>query len=118
MLKSQIEVVRLPPKKGEKKGEDTGERKALGPYGEVYLRRKLHTQQTHPEWWSDKDGNLRIDEETGRPISIRGHRDAQRIMEKRLLRDLWRAWRRTSAPLSARTKKIVSAASIQPGAAE
>jgi hypothetical protein len=39
------------------------------------------------------------------------HRQAQHYMEKRLLRDLWRAWRGTKRPVSETTKQPVSHAS-------
>src|SRR5260370_31776640 len=87
LFKAQVRIIK------DADGKDMGERIAIGKYGEVYLRRKLHTQQTHPEWWHDKDGNEKIDKKTGRQISDHGHNDAQRYMEKRLLYDLWRAWR-------------------------
>ena len=45
-------------------------------YRAVYLARKAYEEDQHPEL---------------RPIQR--HRRAQRYMEKRLLRDLWRAWR-------------------------
>src|SRR3990167_4901722 len=45
-------------------------------YRAVYLVRKAYEEEQHPEL---------------RPIQR--HRRAQRYMEKRLLRDLWRAWR-------------------------
>lgn len=50
--------------------------KGPNPYREVYLERKKLEQEKLPE---------------GRPIVH--HRRAHRFMEKRLLRDLWRAWR-------------------------
>ncbi|MGN6518691.1 MAG: hypothetical protein ACTHK2_04615 [Dokdonella sp.] len=50
--------------------------KKQGPYRDLYLRRKLYEQQKKP------DGTKML-----------WHRRAQRYMEKRLLRDLWRAWR-------------------------
>jgi hypothetical protein len=47
-----------------------------GRYGEVYVRRMFHTEETHPEW---------------KPAQRR--QDALRIMTKALLRDLWAVWR-------------------------
>ena len=60
-----------------------------GPYRAVYDLRREYTAVTHPDW-----------------TKMHSHLDAQRVMTKRLLRDLWRAWRETSthqatdAPLS------------------
>jgi hypothetical protein len=107
MIKAQVRQVK------DADGKDTGERVALGPYGESYLRRKLHTQKTHPEWWRDKDGNEKVDKKTGRAMSEHGNLDAQRYMEKRLLRDLWRAWRRLNRLMANRPNIELAAASIQ-----
>jgi hypothetical protein len=104
LVKAQVRQVR------DTDNNDTGERVALGPYGEAYLRRKEHTQRTHPEWWCDKDGKPKLDPDTGRPISDHGNYDAQRYIEKRLLRDLWKAWRRAGGPVSKRTTRRLSAA--------
>lgn len=71
MLKKQIGKVK------DESGEDTGERIPLGYYGEVYLARKEYELQRNPEM---------------KPIQA--HRRAQRYMEKRLLKNLWQAWRR------------------------
>lgn len=54
-----------------------GEPKAVGRYGEAYLNRKAYEYARDPEI---------------RPIVA--DRRAQRYMEKKLLRDLWNAWRR------------------------
>lgn len=97
-------------------GKDTGERVAFGPYGESYLRRRLLTQQTHPEWWVDKDGVPKLDPKTRRPMSDHGNNDARRYMEKRLLRDLWRAWRRTNGRVASRPIEPLSAADSQEAA--
>lgn len=50
--------------------------KKQGAYRGLYLERKAYEQATHPDL---------------RPIVH--HRRAQRYMEKRLLRELWKAWR-------------------------
>jgi hypothetical protein len=55
-------------------GEDTGERTALNEYGQIYLDRKAYERPR-----VESDGHA--------------HNRAKRYMEKRLLRDLWRAWR-------------------------
>ncbi len=47
-----------------------------GVYRTLYLTRKEYEQETHPDL-----------------TPMAHHRRAQRYMEKRLLRDLWRAWR-------------------------
>lgn len=62
--------------------------KAGGPYRAVYDERKAAKTAQHASELNDK----------GKPVwpPIRLHRDAQRYMEKRLLRDLWRAWRDTA----------------------
>jgi hypothetical protein len=60
---------------------------AVGPYGEVYGRRRMHTAsrviatESLPTTDRDKWTNGRC------------HNDARRIMTKALLRDLWRVWR-------------------------
>ena len=51
---------------------------AIGPYGEVYAERK--------EWNLARGWN-----------GLHAERDARRIMSKRVIRDLWRAWRRSLA---------------------
>jgi len=48
---------------------------------------------------------------------IYAHRRAQRYMEKRLLRDLWQAWRRASAPLPSKANYDAPAANPEGGAA-
>lgn len=47
---------------------------AIGPYGEIYARRKAHTETR--EWTMGRRDN-----------------DARRVMTKVLLEDLWRVWR-------------------------
>lgn len=54
--------------------EDTGERMALNHYGQIYLNRKDYERPR-----VESDGHA--------------HNRAKRYMEKRLLRDLWVAWR-------------------------
>ncbi len=110
IIKAQVRKVK------DADGNDTGERAALGVYGELYLRRKLHTQKTHPEWWTDKDGKAKADPKTGRPISEHGNKDAHRYVEKRLLRDLWRAWREATEGMSEGTKIYVPPTEIRDAA--
>ena len=56
--------------------KDTGERISLGPYGELYLARKAYEAEHHPDL-TPKHRDMR----------------ARRYMVKRVLRDMWRAWR-------------------------
>lgn len=77
MLKAQVRKVK------DAEGEDTGERYALGPYGEAYLARKTYELARDPEMQP-----------------IKAHRRSQRYMEKRLLKHLWQAWRRTRMPMA------------------
>lgn len=72
ILKAQIRKVK------DAAGEDTGERVAIGPYGETYLRRKAYELARDPEM-----------------TPMHAHRRAQRYMEQRLLKHLWQAWRRS-----------------------
>jgi hypothetical protein len=80
-----------------------------GVYRAAYEHRRRHTQITHPEWWVDASGKPKLTKD-GTPASAHGALDAQRYMEKRLLRDLWRAWRRTSLIMADRPVAGVSAA--------
>jgi hypothetical protein len=54
--------------------------KPIGPYGEVYVRRREHTAVTHPDW-------------------SKGHSrgDALRVMVKAVVSDLWREWNKDLA---------------------
>ena len=67
LVNSQIESK---AKSGTKHG------KAKGPYGEAYIKRREHTDTTHPDWTP-------------------GHAqsDALRYTMKRFLKHLWQAWR-------------------------
>jgi len=82
VIKAQVRIIK------DADGKDTGERAAIGVYGDVYLRRKAYEHARDPEM-----------------SKMHAHRRAQRYMEKRLLRDLWQAWRR--ATLSMTEKSIV-----------
>lgn len=62
----------------EKSGTQFGE--PTGPYGETYLRRRLRTAETHPDW-----------------TPMHGRLDALRVTVKELLRDLWCAWHEREA---------------------
>lgn len=63
-----------------RKGEED-ERHAIGEFGQVYLDRKVYLNER----------NASLDEAW---TVAHIHNDAQRYMEKRLLRELWKAWRR------------------------
>jgi hypothetical protein len=69
-----------------------------GAYRTAYLARKAYEAERDPENMTDPD--------TGKP-NMHAHRRAQRYMEKRLLKDLWRAWRDAQAPLSERANRNV-----------
>lgn len=71
MLKAQVR------KEKDANGEDTGGRVSLGKYGALYLTRKEYELARDPDI-----------------APIKAHRRAQRVMEKRLLKDLWQAWHR------------------------
>lgn len=68
MLKGTVRKVK------DEEGEDTGERTALNEYGQLYLDRKAYERPR-----VESDGHA--------------HNRAKRYMEKRLIRDLWSAWR-------------------------
>ena len=59
----------------EKSGTKHG--KAKGPYGEAYVRRREHTDISHPDW-----------------TPMHGRMDAIRYVMKKFIRDLWIAWRK------------------------
>lgn len=59
-----------------------------GVYRRLYLERKAFEVARNPEM-----------------SLMQAHRRAQRYMEKRLLRDLWRAWRRTRCSVSERSNR-------------
>ena len=72
---------------------DDDVRMAIGDYGRIYLERKVYEAT-----------------KTDRPIIA--HNRAKRYMEKRLLRELWRAWRRASC--ATQTKQTPPAAEVEP----
>jgi hypothetical protein len=80
MIKAQVRKVK------DDADEDSGERMALGEYGQAYLDRKAYELAREPEM---------------KPIIA--HRRAQRYMEKRLLKHLWQAWRGAKVDLSEKT---------------
>jgi hypothetical protein len=70
LIKAQVRKVRS------EDGEDEGERTSIGDYGAAYLSRKAYEMVRDPEM-----------------SKMHAHRRAQRYAEKKLLRDLWTAWR-------------------------
>lgn len=67
-----------------KTGKETAEpAHPIGPYGVAYGLRYARTLDTHPEWTDAHRNN-----------------DARRIMAKRLLEDLWQAWRAARVTMS------------------
>jgi hypothetical protein len=68
LLKAQVRAVK------DEKGKPTGERVAIGPYGQLYIDRRTY-------------------EEARECKPMVAHMRAKRYIEKRLLRELWRAWR-------------------------
>lgn len=69
---------------------ESGETEADGRYGEIYLRRRRHTAVTHPEW-----------------TKMHSLMDAQRVVSKALVRDMWRAWRDESVCDSVDQARVV-----------
>lgn len=69
-----------------------------GVYRAAYLRRKAYEHAREPEM-----------------SKLHAHRRAQRYMEKRLLRDLWRAWRRTTASVAMPIVDLSAAIIERPG---
>jgi hypothetical protein len=70
LIKAQVRAVK------DDDGERTGSSTAIGPYGALYLDRKVYELARDP---------------TIKPLHA--HNRAKRYVEKRLLRDLWKAWR-------------------------
>lgn len=67
-----------------------------GKYRTLYLARKEFEHQRDPEM-----------------TKMHAHRRAQRYMEKRLLRDLWRAWRLASQPLTVKSTQVLPVTEIE-----
>jgi hypothetical protein len=89
MIKAQVRKVK------DDADDDSGERVALGEYGQAYLDRKAYELARDPEM---------------KPIQA--HRRAQRYMEKRLLKNLWQAWRRAKLLVSEKTGPTLPADEI------
>ena len=62
----------------EKSGTEFG--RPLGPYGEVYVRRREYTKQVHPDWTKQH-----------------ARMDAICVAMKAFLKDLWCEWQRAHA---------------------
>jgi hypothetical protein len=73
-----------------------------GEYRAIYLARKEYERQRALESGLTVAPAAKIPAKRASEFMSDGHihRRAQRYMEKRLLRDLWQAWRRASLPLS------------------
>ena len=92
MISAQVRIVK------DDAGNDTGARHALGVYGQAYLDRKRY------EIDRAVANGLRVvpaeeipEKNAAAYMSLMHvHRRAQRYMEKKLIRDLWRAWRRAN----------------------
>lgn len=75
--------------------EEAGlEARPIGPYGEVYARRRAHTAPR-----IDATAHLPATD-PGKWTKGRCHNDGRRVMTKALLRDLWAEWRRATKPPS------------------
>lgn len=72
--------------------------KAAGPYREVYLARKEYERRKAEEAGLIVAPSAKIPKSKHALYRSDGHihRRAQRFMEKKLLRDLWKAWRRST----------------------
>lgn len=96
--------------------------KGAGPYRDVYLARKAYEQAKATEAGLIVAPSAKIPAKRAAEFISDGHihRRAQRYMEKRLLRDLWQAWKRCEAndvvPSEARQKSPRSATSSQEAA--
>lgn len=91
MIKAQVRKVK------DDADDDSGERIALGEYGQAYLDRKAYELARDPEM-----------------APIQAHRRAQRVMEKRLLKHLWQAWRRATLRVAERPIIALPADEITP----
>jgi hypothetical protein len=90
MIKAQVRKVK------DDADDDSGERVALGEYGQAYLDSKLK--------YLEREGIT----------PMHAHRMAQRYIEKRLLKNLWQAWRRATRAVSEGTLARMPADEITP----
>ena len=74
--------------------------KGKNRYGELYVARRARTLVTHPEWYLDKNGKMKLGPD-GKPSSGHASADAARIITKALLSDLWSEWRGSRASVNA-----------------
>lgn len=91
--------------------------KSAGPYREVYLARKEYERKK-----AEEAGLIILPSAEIAKLVKKGrkyaefrsdghiHRRAQRVMEKKLLRDLWKAWRRATVEVAERPMKALPAA--------
>jgi len=86
--------------------------KAQGPYREIYLARKQSLRDRAARNGLTVAPSAKIPDKHRDQFISDGHidQDAKRYMGKRLLRDLWRAWRRADLALSETTRDVVPAA--------
>ncbi len=95
MLKTQLRKVK------DTDGNKTKETAAVGPYGALYLQRKAYEIATAQAQGLTVCPSAKIPK--GKEDNYRSeghiHNRAKRYIEKRLLRDLWRAWRITTLRL-------------------
>lgn len=80
LIKAQIRS-----EKDEKGKKVEGSEYAIGEYGQLYLDRKQYLRE-----------RSEAAEQPMPPFML--HKNAQRYIEKRLLRELWKAWRRATLP--------------------
>lgn len=92
--------------------------KAQGPYREVYLARKLYERERAEAAGLTVAPSGKIPAKRAAEFISDGHihRRAQRYMEKRLLRDLWQAWRRATTLVPEKASVFVPAAFNHSGA--
>lgn len=100
ILKQQIRS-----EKNEKSAKIEGTDFAKGPLGEAYLARKAYLREKNEAGgFAERAAQIAKDAKrfgkTPHPTNLEGrltrihiHNDAKRYMEKRLLRELWKAWR-------------------------
>ena len=89
LVQAQVRVVK------DEQGQDTGERVAVGAYGEMFMRRRAYEIAKAEEAGLTVAPSAKIPAKRKMEFISEGHirRKAQRYVEQRLLRDLWQAWR-------------------------
>lgn len=81
-----------------RKGEEDGPSTAIGELGELYLSRKAMELEKCQAIDADPEQREKYASKTGKYAPVaHSHNRAKRYIEKRLLRDLWRAWRDATA---------------------